>query len=197
MKKAIIGAGGFAREVRAQMEEVNVPMFVDDVFYTTNSDNIKPMSELDIEKYQVIVAVGSPHDRAAIVSRLPLETNFFTFVHSSAIILGYDVEVGEGSIICAGVIITTNITIGKHSQLNLHTSIGHDCRIGDYFTTAPGVRISGNNEIGSKVYFGTNSCTKEKLHIIDNSTIGLQAGIVKSIEISGTYIGTPAKLLRR
>ena len=41
-----------------------------------------------------------------------------------------DCEIGAGSIITAGCIITTNIKIGKHSHLNLHTTIGHDCELG-------------------------------------------------------------------
>ena len=84
----------------------------------------------------------------------------------------------------------------KHAHLNLITTIGHDCSIGDYFTTAPGVQISGNEIIGDRVYFGTRSCVKEKIHICDDVTIGMNSGVVKKITESGTYIGTPAKKIK-
>ena len=106
-----------------------------------------------------------------------------------------NIEIGEGSVICAGSILTTNIKIGKHSHLNLLTTIGHDTVVGDYFTTAPGAKISGNCNIGECVYFGTNSSVREKITICDNVTIGLNGGVVKNINKSGIYVGVPTRLL--
>ena len=122
---------------------------------------------------------------------MPKDTKYFTYIHPSAQIHGENVEIGEGSIICAGSIITTNIKIGKHAHINLITTIGHDCIIGDYFTSAPGVQISGNEKIGDRVYFGTRSCMKEKLIICDDVIIGMNSGVIKNITESGTYVGTP------
>lgn len=198
MKKAIIGAGGFAREVKAQMGIRDIPFFVDDWYYNPTKENIGilSLSSFNPSEYEVIVAIGNPDDRMEIVTRLPRGTKYFTFIHPTAQILGNDVAVGQGSIICAGVIVTTNVCLGRHTHLNLNTSIGHDCRIGDYFTTAPGVGISGNNTIGNRVYFGTNASTREKINICSDVTFGLNAGVVKDVTKSGIYGGTPVKLLR-
>lgn len=197
MEKVLIGAGGFAREIRAHMNNFSMKCFVDDKYYKENNDNILPLSQFDETKYQALVAVGDPRDRFDIIQRLPNNTRYFTFIHPSALILGNDVEIGEGSIICAGVIITTNIKIGKHAHLNLQTTIGHDCTIGDYFTTAPGVNISGNCKIYDYVYVGTNAALRQELTIHSGATIGLNAGVVKHIEDSGIYTGVPAKKLVR
>jgi sugar O-acyltransferase (sialic acid O-acetyltransferase NeuD family) len=197
MEKVLIGAGGFAREIRAHMNNFSMKCFVDDKYYKENSDNILPISQFDETKYQALVAVGDPRDRFDIVQRLPNNTQYFTFIHPSALVLGNDVEIGEGSIICAGVIITTNVKVGKHTHLNLQTTIGHDCTIGDYFTTAPGVNISGNCKIYDMVYVGTNAALRQELTIHSGATIGLNAGVVKHIEDSGTYTGVPAKKLIR
>lgn len=197
MEKVLIGAGGFAREIRAHMNNFSMKCFVDDKYYKENNDNILPLSQFDETKYQALVAVGDPRDRFDIIQRLPNNTQYFTFIHPSALILGNDVEIGEGSIICAGVIITTNIKIGKHAHLNLQTTIGHDCTIGDYFTTAPGVNISGNCKIYDYVYVGTNAALRQELTIHSGATIGLNAGVVKHIEDSGIYTGVPAKKLVR
>jgi sugar O-acyltransferase (sialic acid O-acetyltransferase NeuD family) len=131
-----------------------------------------------------------------MVQRLPKETQYFSFIHPSAYVLGYDVIIGKGSIVCAGCILTTNIIIGNHAHLNLQTTIGHDCEIGDYFTTAPGAKISGNCKIYDCVYIGTNASIKQKISIRSLTTIGLNAGVVKDIKEPGTYIGTPAKLVK-
>lgn len=195
MKYALIGAGAFANEIRAHMKQ-NLKCFVDDKYYRPNNDNISPLSEFDPTEYKVAVAVGHSGNRKLIVDRLPKETQYFTFIHPTAQIIGDDVFFGEGSLVCAGVIVTTNCIFGKHTHLNLHTSIGHDNLIGDYFTTAPGARVSGNCYIGNVVYFGTNACTKQKVNICDNVTIGLNSGVVKDITIPGVYTGTPAKFLK-
>jgi sugar O-acyltransferase (sialic acid O-acetyltransferase NeuD family) len=199
MKKAIIGAGGFGREVYwslSLVERLNTVFFVDDKYYDKSDSLILPLSKFNPKEYEVIVAIGDPKDRYNVIQMLPKETKYFTYIHPSVQIHGNDVEIGEGSIICAGTIITTNVKIGKHAHLNLITTIGHDCVIGDYFTTAPGVQISGNEIIGNRVYFGTRSCIKQKLIICDDVTIGMNAGVTKSIDQPGTYIGTPAKKIK-
>jgi len=193
MKRALIGAGGFADEIKAQMNEFDMICFVDDFYYKENNKNILPLSEFNPAEYEVLVAVGDSFLRKDLINRLPKETKYFTFIHSSAQILGNDVEIGEGSVVCAGTIITTNCIIGKHTHLNLHTTIGHDCRIDDYFTTAPGAKISGNNQIGECVYIGTNASTKQKLKISDNVVVGMNAAVVKDISEPGTYVGVPSR----
>jgi sugar O-acyltransferase (sialic acid O-acetyltransferase NeuD family) len=199
MKKAIIGSGGFGREVYWSLslkDRADAVFFVDDKYYDGTNNMIMPLSKFNTKEYAVVVAVGNPKDRFDIIQRLPKDTKYFTHVHTSAQILDPNVEIGEGSIVCAGTIITTNVKIGKHAHLNLQTMIGHDCEIGDYFTTAPGAKISGNCKIYDCVYIGTNASVKEKITIHSLATIGLNAGVVKNIDQSGTYIGVPAKLLQ-
>lgn len=199
MKKGIIGAGGFGREVYnglCSLQKEHTVFFVSDEYWSKNNNKILPLSKLDVNEYEIIVAVGDPFDRKKIVESLPFGTKFFTYIHESVIILDETVVIGEGSIICAGTIITTNIKIGNHCHLNLHSTVGHDSIIGDYFTTAPGAKISGNCNIGNCVYLGTNSSIKEKIKICDNVTIGLNGGVVKDIDEFGTYVGTPVKKIK-
>jgi sugar O-acyltransferase (sialic acid O-acetyltransferase NeuD family) len=192
MEHAIIGAGGFGREIRAAMGIPDINFFVDDK-YEDLDNNILGLSKFDPKKYIVVVAVGNPKDRSNIVQRLPKETKYFTFIDPSAIIMDDNIQIGEGSIICSGTIITTNVKIGKHTHLNIQTTVGHDCEIGDYFTTAPGARISGNCKIQDCVYIGTNASIKQKISIPSFTTIGMNAAVVKSIKEPGIYVGIPAK----
>lgn len=199
MKKGIIGAGGFGREVYwslSMMEQINTVFFVDDAYWDNSDEKILPLSLFEPDKYEVVVAIADSYHRERIVNALPKDTKFFTYIHPSAQIHGPDVFIGEGSIICAGTILTTNIKIGKHAHLNLITTIGHDNVIGDYFTTAPGTQISGNCTIGNKVYFGTRSCNRQKTKICDNVVIGMNAGVVNDITEPGVYVGTPAKKIK-
>lgn len=196
MMKALIGAGGFASEIMFHMHQPLMKRFVDDDYFEKNDNNIYPLSEFNPQKYEVIVAIGDPVDRYNMVKKLPIETKYFTFIHPTAQILDPEVKIGVGSIVCANTIITTNVEIGDHAHLNLLTTVGHDVSIGDFFTTAPGAKISGNCKIGNRVYFGTNSSVRQKIDIVDDVTIGLNAGVVKDITKSGTYVGVPAKKIK-
>ena len=188
MIKALVGFGGHAREVMAQMG-LKLTCFVDDKFIT---DDCLPLSSFDPERYCVMVAIANSKDRFDVVQRLPKNTKFFTFVHPTALVME-NVEIEEGSFIGAYSILTTNIKIGKHALLNRGNQIGHDCEIGNYFSAMPGSIVSGNVTIGDIVYMGNNSTIREKLSISEITTIGMNCAVVKDIKESGVYIGTPAK----
>ena len=83
MKKALIGYGGHAREVMSQMG-TKLPCFVDDEYVT---EDTLPLSKLDINEYEVMVAVADTRSRYDIVQKLPKKTKFFTFIHPTALIL--------------------------------------------------------------------------------------------------------------
>lgn len=191
MKKALVGFGGHAREVMAQMGE-RLTCFVDDSYLV---EGAIPISKFDPDEYCLMIAIANSRDRYEMVKRLPWRTKYFTFIHPTALILDDNIEIGEGSFIGANCVLTTNIKLGKHSLLNRGNQIGHDSIIGDYFSAMPGSIVSGNVTIHDLVYLGTNSSVREKLSINSLTTIGLNSGVVKNIEEPGTYVGTPAKLI--
>lgn len=192
MKKALIGYGGHAREVMAQMGQ-KLPCFVDDKFLTKDT---YPLSSFNPSEYSVLVAIGDSSLRKKIVSNLPPQTKYFTFIHPTALVMDKNVKIGKGSFIGAYSLLTTNIKIGDHALLNRGNQIGHDSTIGDFFSAMPGAIVSGNVSIKNKVYMGTNSSIKEKINICSNVTIGLSCGVVKNISKKGVYIGTPAKKIK-
>jgi len=192
MIKALIGYGGHAREVMCQMG-TKLPCFVDDEYVT---EDTLPLSSLDINKYEIMVAVADPRSRYDIVQKLPKKTKFFTFIHPTALILDDNIEIGEGSFIGAYSILTTNIKLGIHSLLNRSNHIGHDTIIGNYFSAMPGSIVSGNVVIYDLVYVGNNSSIREKLSVHSLSTIGMNSGVVKDIIEPGVYVGCPVKKIK-
>jgi len=191
MKKALVGYGGHAKEVMSQMG-TKLTCFVDDGFDVYGT---RPLSEFNPKEYVLMVAIADPRDRYDVIQKLPKDTQFFTFIHPTALLMG-DVEIGEGSFVGAYSILTTNIKIGKHAILNRGNQIGHDCEIGDYFSAMPGAIVSGNVKIHDLVYMGNNSSIREKLSIHSLSTIGMNSAVVKHIEEPGIYVGCPAKITK-
>ena len=192
MKMALVGYGGHAREVMAQMG-VKLTCFVDDKYSVYGT---KPLSDFDPNEYALMVAVADSKDRFDIIQRLPKETKYFTWIHPTALIMSDDIEIGEGSFIGAYSILTSNIKLGKHAILNRSNHIGHDCEIGDYFSAMPGAIVSGDVKIYDCVYMGNNSSIKEKLSIHSMCKIGMNAAVVKHIEDNGTYVGVPVKIIK-
>jgi sugar O-acyltransferase (sialic acid O-acetyltransferase NeuD family) len=195
MIKALIGNGGHSREVQAQMS-IELFRFVSDEYWKEGDNKLLPLSKFNPDKYVVMIAVANSKDREDIVNQLPINTQYFTFIHPTAQLMSNDITIDEGSFIGANSIITCNVKIGKHSILNRANHIGHDCRVGDYFSAMPGSIVSGNVNIGDKVYLGTNSSIREKINICDNVIIGLNTGVVKDIKESGTYAGQPIKKIK-
>ena len=105
---------------------------------------------------------------------------------------------GRGIVICAGNILTTDITIGAHVQINLGCTIGHDVELHDYATLAPGVHVSGYVTIGRRVYIGTgatiiNGSAERRLVIHDDAVVGAGACVTRSVADGLTVVGVPAK----
>lgn len=191
---ALIGNGGHAREAMFQIEKP-VFRFVPDEFYQPGDPTLMPLSRFNPDDFFVMIAVGDPHTRKMLYQKLPEGTRFFTFIHPT-VIFDRDVIIGNGSFVGAFSVITTNVQIGDHALLNRAVQIGHDSRIGNFFSAMPGAIVSGNVTIGDEVYLGTNSSIREKVEICRGVTIGLNSGVVSNITESGVYGGVPAKKIK-
>ena len=196
----IFGTGGFAREVACVLHDLGrgdqIVAFhePDDVFQARKllGVPVRPQSSFEPTRQRAVIGIGNPAIREKVARELPAETVFETLVHPTAVISQW-VELGEGSVICAGVVMTCQIRIGKHCQLNLNCTVGHDCTFGDFCTIAPGTNISGNVDLGTRVDVGTQAAFRQHLRICDDVVIGMGAVVVKDIVQPGTYVGVPAK----
>jgi len=197
---AIFGTGGFAREVACLLHDLGrgnqiVAFHEPDEVYRPREllgVAVQPQSAFDPGKQRAIVGIGNPASRQKVVGELPAETVFDTLIHPTAVMSQW-VEVGAGSVICAGCVLTCQISIGEHCHLNLNTTVGHDCAFGDFCTVAPGTNISGNCDFGMRVDVGTQASFRQNVRVCDDAVIGMGTVVVKDIVEAGTYMGVPAK----
>jgi sugar O-acyltransferase (sialic acid O-acetyltransferase NeuD family) len=201
----IFGSGGFANEVLLLADDCDTKISAFVSLSPAGNSKIEEIQDDNFspnEKFQAFIAVGSSEIRKKIYEdlrkRFQGNVIFPKLIHPTSRIMGLksDSFVGEGSIICANCVLTSNIKLGSFSQINLQSTIGHDTEIGDFFTASPGVNISGSCKIQDSVYFGTNSCVREKIHIAANVTVGCGAAVVSNINEPGIYAGVPARRIK-
>lgn len=208
MKKiVIIGAGGFGREVKMLIDQINLKEnkyeflgFYDDGFEKGTSINynevlgsIDDLAKIDYS-INVVVAIGSPDVKRKIVEKLlNPKINFPTLIHPSVLIGNEFVSIGKGCIICAGNIITCNIEIKDFVILNLMCTVGHDTTIHSFASFMPSVNISGEVVIHEEVYVGTGAKIINQLEIGKQTIVGAGAVVSKSLPERCTAVGIPAK----
>jgi sugar O-acyltransferase (sialic acid O-acetyltransferase NeuD family) len=140
-----------------------------------------------------VVAIGDPALRRELSQRYDdAGLKPVTLVHPSSLI-GSDVQIGEGSIICSHTSITTNIRIGRHVHVDRTTTVGHDSVIEDYVTLHPSSVISGSVHIGLGTRVGTNACVLPGVAVGRHVMVGAGAVVTSDVPDSITVKGVPAR----
>jgi sugar O-acyltransferase (sialic acid O-acetyltransferase NeuD family) len=145
----------------------------------------------------VVVAIGNNAARKS-VSREWVERGvpFFSAVHPTAVI-GGDVQIGEGTMISANVVVISGSVIGAHVILNTACSVDHHNRLADFVHVAPGVRLGGNVTVGEGSLLGIGSIVLPGIRIGDWSVVGAGSVVTRDVPDRSVVYGSPAKVARR
>lgn len=212
LKAVILGAGGLAREVYWIFCDVNdkadgaweVLGFIDE-----NPENwqkslcgVPVLGDFEwfqrADKYElkVVCAVGSTKAKKSMVAKAErIGLSFCTIIHPSAQLSDH-VEIGVGTVITAGCILTTQIKIGNHVYLNLDTTVGHDVIIEDFVNVNPGCHISGNVILKEGADLGTGAVILQGITIGKFSTVGAGAVVIEDVPDNAVVVGVPAKIVK-
>lgn len=204
----IIGAGGFGREVTWLIEDINktkpewnIRGFVDENLDLKGKsiNGYEVLGDLEWLKGQdlyAVCAIGDPIIKKNVINRLDgSKIKYPVLIHPS-VIKSDSVDISEGSIICAGNIITVNIKIGKHVIINLDCTVGHDAILGEFTTVLPSVNISGYVITEDCVNVGTGSAIIQGVTIGENTVIGAGSVVIKDLPGNCTAVGSPAKPIK-
>lgn len=206
---AIIGCGGFGREVFALNDALKnrdegyseVTFFDDnpseedhDFVRQLGSEVMGSVSDLSrLSDYACIIAIGSPVVRSrvtAILSRAQL--TYPTLIHPDATIASR-VRIGKGVVIAAGARLSTNVWIHEHVHVDQNVTIGHDSWIGNHARLNPSSCVSGSVRIGARSLIGANSTVIQGLAVGPDVTLGAGSVLTKNTTGPATYVGTPAR----
>jgi sugar O-acyltransferase (sialic acid O-acetyltransferase NeuD family) len=205
----IFGAGGLGREVLAlinSLPEWKVIGFFDDAQKKgTRVDEVEILGDRHTllnwsEEVYVVLAMGNPSQKEELDLFLK-DSNSLSYpilIHPNALILKPSrVTLGQGTILTAGCIITTDVQMGKHVLINLNATIGHDTVIGDYSSIMPGVNLAGAVTLGNAVLVGSGANIISEVSIGENATIGAGSVVNHNIGANETAVGVPARSIIR
>lgn len=213
----VVGAGGFGREVVDVIEAMDAsgstPRWelkgvIDDSLSDINRSRLDDRSipylgtsedflGSGVGSVSYAVGIGAPHVRRKVAEAFDAAGHEgATLVHPS-VTMGARVTIGPGSVLCAGVRVTTNISIGRHVHINLNATVGHDTTIDDFVSLNPLASISGDCVIESDVLVGVGGLVLNGLRVGHGATVGGAACAVRDVPPETTVVGVPAKPLTR
>lgn len=210
-KVAIFGARGFARELHQLLKDLTtagtphtcVGFFVDPGYVESETVHDLPVyDDINVltqdKEIRVVIGIGQTPPRYRIANEIEREIGdrFASFKHPRAWV-GDRIPIRTGSVICAGALVTTDISIGAHTHLHVGSKIGHDTIIGDFVTVAPGATVSGRVQISAGAFIGAGAVILPDIKIGAWSIIGAGAVVTKYVPDDATVVGVPARIISR
>ncbi|MGW8958153.1 acetyltransferase [Paenibacillus sp. NPDC055715] len=208
----IIGSGGQARETVQLIMDINralpewaIKGYIDersqlhgDIIYGYPViGSIDSLREHLTSEGRIVCAIGHPKSRfnaiQQVVGAIP-EARFATLVHPTAVI-GDDLEIGEGTVVGAHAVLTTNVRIGNHVLVNYGVTISHGSVIESYASILPSCNISGNTVIGEGAFIGAGTVVIQQKSVGCWATVGAGSVVVKPIPDFSKSYGVPAKVV--
>lgn len=203
----IAGAGGFGRGVHSwittspghlKAHNIKDVVFIDDKLSGPDIPVVSSIAAYEpLENDEILCAIGNPKVRRELTESLRRRgSRFHTFVDDRAV-LGRGVAVGEGTIICPGVVVSADASIGEHVHINFNCSIGHDVRLGAFVTLSPSVNIMGEVNVEDAAFIGGSAAILPRIELGTSSTIGAGSVVIRSVGADTIMAGNPAKLIEK
>jgi acetyltransferase EpsM len=201
----IVGAGGHGRELHAYVQDVEksgwsgqLRGYLDDGLAPGNYGRLHVLGAIELlpreGNVRYLTAFGDNSVRRRIVQKIE-NASPWTLIHPSAYV-GEDSEIGAGSCLAPGSIVTANTKIGSHCILNVKASVSHDCAVGDFVNINPGAVVCGWVTIDEGAYIGAGAVIKDRVKIGAWSVIGAGTVVIRDIPPGVTAVGVPARVIK-
>jgi len=202
---AIIGGGGFAKEVIEVAESLDYEIY--GIFSKEPSDIQYPyrgyLEELDEQKSNfsgAIVAIGA-FNKGTVEAR----NNILSFLKSNNIEqvsivspfarIGARVIIGKGVYVAHNSVIAVDANIGDSVLINTGTLIGHDVIVSSNSCIGPRVFIGGGSVIEKNVTIAASSNILQGVCIGSGSTVGIASVVLRSLKSNSLVLPSPSQVI--
>lgn len=205
---AIYGSGGLGIEIAQTVQDIEAQhsdwektVFVDDVSIkkSVNGIPILPYSKFKTQfstyDAEIVIGVGEPKSRHKLMEII--ETDGYQLariIHPSASVSEYS-TIGPGAVVQYGARVAPDAYIGKNTVLNSHSSIGHNCVVGDGCVISSFVPVGGGAKIGNNTFVGMGAIIRDHISIGSDCIISMGAVVFKDIKDGMLAMGNPARSL--
>lgn len=124
-----------------------------------------------------------------------LGMRFATLAHPSARI-SQNAELGDGTFVSAGAVISTKTITGKHVFINRGVMVGHHVRLDDYVSLQCGANVAGLAEIGSRTYIGMSAVILDRVKIGRGCIVAAGSVVTKDAPDRVQLMGIPARIVK-
>jgi acetyltransferase EpsM len=200
----IFGAGGLGHEIWGWIKHSKnfgqakrLLAFVDDnpALWGTEYDGIPIVGRDQFAGRAIsyINAVGSSRARRVVSENLSGQGwHPLTYLHES-VLVGINVEIGEGVIVCPRSTLSSDCRLGDHVLVNVGCGIGHDAAVGSFSILLGAVSLNGNVTVGESVTVGAGAVVHPGRRIGDGAVIGMSSAVFSHVKAGVTVVGNPAK----
>lgn len=146
----------------------------------------------------VLAVLGSPlsyRSRQKAIEGLGVAPErFATVIHPRACVSPL-ARIGHNTLVMAGVVMTSNCTVGNHICILPNTVVHHDVTIGDWSLIGSGVSLTGSVTVGSTCYIGSASAIMNNVHIGEGALVGIGTNVIRNVPAGAKVVGNPARAL--
>lgn len=201
----IVGGGGHGREMLDIVAAINAtePTYEVRGVLAAEADegvlarrgvrllgDIELLAGLDVE---YVLGIGMPWTRRSLAEKIEPYGRVAASLTHPSVTIGGDNIFAEGVILAAGARVTTNVSLGRHTHLNINAAVSHDCVVGDFVTLSPGALVNGGVTLEDDVFVGTGAIVIPGVRIGRAARIGAGAVVVKDVPPGVRATGVPAR----
>jgi sugar O-acyltransferase (sialic acid O-acetyltransferase NeuD family) len=203
---AIIGAGGFGREVLQYSRDAvavgwphRVVGFIDDRSDVLHQFDVSVpvvggLADVGrVGAQAFIIAIGDPILRRRVADVVDeIGGVLVSLIHPTAYV-SPTAQIGSGTLLCPYTLIAANSTLGSNVAVNVFASVGHDARVGEHCVISSYSAVTGAVSLGSESFLGTHCTITPGRTIGRRSKVSAGSTVTRDAPAGSLLVGNPAK----
>ncbi len=202
----VIGAGGNARVVLSILNNIKSYNIFGILDFRDNTDEIilgtpvigsvDKIKDFDNNIFDIFLAIGDNSLRKSIFKKVKRYNFSFPNLVSEYAIVDVNSVMGEANIVCPRAFVGPSSIIGDNNLINTGAIIEHEACIKDHCHLSSLSVVAGRSCINNECFIGASATIIDKISLSEKVVVGAGSTVIGDISKSGTYVGSPAKLLK-